>query len=233
MQWMAKRQIDFQIERLYFAGNQELPADMTVPPEWVRNTFEKLKYGVNPGMMKALKKIQADAKDAYSWGVFFGTVHAFENQSAAIIDRAEFDVHETFGFSEEKLHEFRSLLVKDIDQSEAALEKLISKLTPTNQPFAPVPTEQTKDFIRGYSKGLDFKIKYDIEDGDIDRNEILGLLWILWPKVEEFDNIPQLNRFLNANLKYQADPEAPPKRLEAICREIGLKLAPRGRPKKS
>ncbi len=235
LKWIEQRSLEIQIERKFFEGSDLLPKEMPEPPEWTKKAYEKLKLTTCPSFIKAIKSLQTNKNDVYSMGVFMGSMHAFRNQERVVPERAVKDFKETFAPSDKSLEMFQTLVSPGKGwgisrwkawrfRTDMQRRLMISYL---------LSTDQAKEFHKGYLKGLDFSIPYDADDGTADRKEILSTLWLVWPKAIECGSVAELHKVLNAALNYQADPEAPPKRLEAICREIGLKLAGRGRPKKS
>ncbi len=223
------------IERQYFDGVIErLPEEMPVPPEWAKEAYVRITRSLNAFFAKASQTLEANPNDCLSLGQVHGVLHTFFQQQEDVVEESADGLGETFHLPQENVSELKTLMSFEnnltVSEQEAEAQLLGVSLYLANS--VSLSIEDAKQYHKGYLRGLDFQFGNEPEvDGS--RLTILTWLWKLWPKVVQCESIRALHRFLNHFLKYQADPDAEPKQLEAICREIGLKLAARGRPKKS
>ena len=111
--WIAKRQIEHQLEIKSTLTTQPLPAGMDEPPEWVRNAHQSLKTGVAPALYRAINHLQENPKDIYSFGLVIGTIHAFRNQATEAIKTASDDYRKSFGSPEKQVRTFINSLTPD------------------------------------------------------------------------------------------------------------------------
>lgn len=120
-----------------------------------------------------------------------------------------------------------------MDQMIASKEEQFSELAaPILKQFLRLPMKEATAAVNSFSKAFSHTV---LENGQLHgggnnwRADLCMLFW--WPFVEQLESIADLHRFLQNEVGVERAGEL--KRLEALCRSIGLRYRARGKPSRN
>jgi len=191
------------------------PPTIPTPPDWalaacriVDASFAK-ELVPQPGNEIGAKELGAAVGMGATWKAFLA--HPDEN-----LEALEKKIPELAGFRE-RIAILTEPSFKMTDAIEAGVPKL------------PIGAQEVAEFNKGRAVGAAAIVDDDGELRDIGtiKQEVSFYVWLYWEQIEKLRSLADLMKFLR---EFQVE-GLTQQNLEKICRELGLRLKARGRPK--